>query len=58
MLLFLFIFFSDWNGSKRGHVYNFLRSQGFTSSYDTAHQYTDADAHKVIVYRLIHAIVF
>ncbi|KAK9071680.1 hypothetical protein SSX86_008109 [Deinandra increscens subsp. villosa] len=42
----------DWNGSKRGHVYKFLRSQGFVSSYDTAHHYTDADAHKVsyIVY--------
>lgn len=39
--------FSDWNGSKRGHVYKFLRSQGFVSSYDTAHQYTDAEAHKV-----------
>lgn len=39
--------FSDWNGSKRGHVYKFLRSQGFVSSYDTAHLYTDADAHKV-----------
>ncbi|KAJ6373493.1 hypothetical protein OIU78_029226 [Salix suchowensis] len=36
----------DWNGSKRGHVYKFLRSIGFVSSYDTAHQYTDADAHK------------
>lgn len=38
----------DWNGSKRGHVYKFLRSQGFESSYDIAHQYTDcdADAHK------------
>uniref|UniRef100_A0A6N2LLI1 EF-hand domain-containing protein n=1 Tax=Salix viminalis TaxID=40686 RepID=A0A6N2LLI1_SALVM len=39
----------DWNGSKRGHVYKFLRSQGFVSSYDTAHQYTDADAHKASV---------
>lgn len=39
--------YSDWNGSKRGHIYKFLRSQGFVSSYDTAHQYTDADAHKV-----------
>ncbi|KAI5327286.1 hypothetical protein L3X38_026682 [Prunus dulcis] len=39
--------FTDWNGSKRGHVYKFLRSQGFVSSYDTAHHYTDADAHKV-----------
>ena len=38
---------SDWNGSKRGHIYKFLRSQGFVSSYDTAHQYTDADAHRV-----------
>ena len=40
----------DWNGSKRGHVYKFLRSQGFVSSYDTAHHYTDADAHKVSVF--------
>ncbi|KAK0592777.1 hypothetical protein LWI29_025188 [Acer saccharum] len=38
----------DWNGSKRGHVYKFLRSQGFVSSYDTAHQYTDADEQKWI----------
>ncbi|KAE8693680.1 hypothetical protein F3Y22_tig00110794pilonHSYRG00068 [Hibiscus syriacus] len=30
----------DWNGSKRGHVYKFLRSQGFVSSYDIAHEYT------------------
>ncbi|XP_022888803.1 uncharacterized calcium-binding protein At1g02270-like isoform X1 [Olea europaea var. sylvestris] len=37
----------DWNGSKRGHVYKFLRSQGFVSSYDTAHQYSDGDAHKL-----------
>ena len=42
-------FCRDWNGSKRGHVYKFLRSQGFVSSYDTAHQYTDDDAHKVII---------
>ncbi|KAL0400513.1 UNVERIFIED_CONTAM: putative calcium-binding protein [Sesamum latifolium] len=42
---------SDWNGSKRGHVYKFLRSQGFVSSYDTAHQYTDADAHKWVSHR-------
>ncbi|KAL5568058.1 hypothetical protein UlMin_024633 [Ulmus minor] len=41
----------DWNGSKRGHVYKFLRSQGFESSYDTAHQYTDADAHKWVSHR-------
>ncbi|KAJ3682642.1 hypothetical protein LUZ60_015215 [Juncus effusus] len=34
----------DWNGSKRGQVYKFLRSQGFVSSYDTAHHYTDNDA--------------
>lgn len=45
--LFFSTFYSDWNGSKRGHIYKFLRSQGFVSSYDTAHQYTDADAHKV-----------
>ncbi|RXH95316.1 hypothetical protein DVH24_025000 [Malus domestica] len=41
----------DWNGSKRGHVYEFLRSQGFVSSYDTAHHYTDADAHKWVSHR-------
>ncbi|GJV58104.1 uncharacterized calcium-binding protein isoform X2 [Tanacetum coccineum] len=41
----------DWNGSKRGHVYKFLRSQGFESSYDIAHQYTDADAHKWVSHR-------
>ncbi|XP_010555752.1 PREDICTED: uncharacterized calcium-binding protein At1g02270-like [Tarenaya hassleriana] len=41
----------DWNGSKRGHVYKFLRSQGFVSSYDTAHRYTDADAHKWVSHR-------
>ncbi|CAM8976519.1 unnamed protein product [Rhodiola kirilowii] len=41
----------DWNGSKRGHLYKFLRSQGFVSSYDTAHRYTDADAHKWISHR-------
>ncbi|WCJ22542.1 Calcium-binding endonuclease/exonuclease/phosphatase family [Euphorbia peplus] len=43
----------DWNGSKRGHVYKFLRSQGFVSSYDNAHQYTDsdADAHKWVSHR-------
>ncbi|KAL8551106.1 hypothetical protein ACS0TY_000258 [Phlomoides rotata] len=41
----------DWNGSKRGHIYKFLRSQGFVSSYDTAHQYTDADAHKWVSHR-------
>ncbi|GJR84034.1 hypothetical protein Tco_0154819 [Tanacetum coccineum] len=33
---------------KRGHVYKFLRSQGFVSSHDTAHHYTDTDAHKMI----------
>ncbi|PSS32937.1 EF-Hand 1, calcium-binding site protein [Actinidia chinensis var. chinensis] len=41
----------DWNGSKRGHVYKFLRSQGFVSSYDTAHQYKDADAQKWVSHR-------
>ncbi|XP_073130489.1 uncharacterized calcium-binding protein At1g02270-like [Henckelia pumila] len=41
----------DWNGSKRGHVYKFLRSQGFVSSYDAAHQYTDADAQKWVSHR-------
>ncbi|KAK8945433.1 hypothetical protein KSP40_PGU014302 [Platanthera guangdongensis] len=45
----------DWNGSKRGHVYKFLRSQGFVSSYDIAHQYTDndSDAHKVVRWEYI-----
>ncbi|XP_061970075.1 uncharacterized calcium-binding protein At1g02270-like [Populus nigra] len=43
----------DWNGSKSGHVYKFLRSQGFVSSYDIAHQYTDsyADAHRWVSHR-------
>ncbi|KAE9596015.1 putative endonuclease/exonuclease/phosphatase, EF-hand domain pair [Lupinus albus] len=41
----------DWNGSKRGNIYKFLRSQGFVSSYDTAHHYTDADAHKWVSHR-------
>ncbi|KAF5464614.1 hypothetical protein F2P56_014680 [Juglans regia] len=43
----------DWNGSKRGHVYKFIRSQGYVSSYDTAHNYTDsdADAHKWVSHR-------
>ncbi|KAF5732024.1 putative carbon catabolite repressor protein [Tripterygium wilfordii] len=43
----------DWNGSKRGQVYKFLRSQGFVSSYDIAHHYTDsdADAHKWVSHR-------
>lgn len=41
----------DWNGSKRGHVYKFLRSQGFVSSYDDAHKYSDADAHKWVSHR-------
>lgn len=52
---FSFALISDWNGSKRGHVYKFLRSQGFVSSYDTAHCYTDsdADAHRVIILSLL-----
>ncbi|KAG8663671.1 uncharacterized calcium-binding protein At1g02270 isoform X2 [Manihot esculenta] len=43
----------DWNGSKRGHVYKFLRSQGFASAYDILHQYTDsdADAHRWVSHR-------
>ncbi|KAJ0235680.1 putative calcium-binding protein [Hirschfeldia incana] len=41
----------DWNGSKRGHVYKFLRSQGFISSFDVAHQYTDSDAHRWVSHR-------
>ena len=60
----LFYFCSDWNGSKRGHVYKFLRSQGFVSSYDDAHKYSDADAHKVcclqvtILFYYFSALVF
>lgn len=57
MLLFTAFYFSDWNGSKRGHVYKFLRSQGFVSSYDTAHHYTDADADKVI-YLALSCVLF
>lgn len=49
--------YSDWNGSKRGHVYKFLRSQGFESSYDIAHQYTDADEHKVNIFYLLFYII-
>ncbi|PON97165.1 Parvalbumin [Trema orientale] len=43
----------DWNGSKRGHVYKFLRLQGFESTYDIAHQYTDSDvdAHEWVSHR-------
>ncbi|CAM8994331.1 unnamed protein product [Rhodiola kirilowii] len=43
----------DWNGSKRGHVYKFLRSQGFESSYDVAHNYSDSndDAQKWVSHR-------
>ncbi|KAK7385480.1 hypothetical protein VNO78_31201 [Psophocarpus tetragonolobus] len=44
----------DWNGSKKGHVYKFLRSQSFVSSYDAAHHYTDADAHKWVSHRNHH----
>ncbi|KAE8664923.1 hypothetical protein F3Y22_tig00112738pilonHSYRG01055 [Hibiscus syriacus] len=33
----------DLNGNKRGHVYKLIRSQGFVSSYDIAHEYTDSD---------------
>ncbi|GKB01546.1 hypothetical protein Tco_0829590 [Tanacetum coccineum] len=36
---------SGWNGSKRGHVYKLLRSEGFVSSYDTTQHYTNTDAH-------------
>lgn len=41
----------DWNGSKRGHVYKFLRSQGFVSCYDSAHSYNDNDAHRWVSHR-------
>lgn len=41
----------DWNGSKRGQVYKFLRSQGFVSSYDLARDHEDADAHCWVSHR-------
>lgn len=41
----------DWNGSKRGRVYKFLRSQGYLSSYDAAHDYTDADFRRWISHK-------
>ncbi|XP_039043803.1 uncharacterized calcium-binding protein At1g02270-like [Hibiscus syriacus] len=43
---------SDLNGNKRGHVYKLIRSQGFVSSYDIAHEYTDSDvdAHRVSIF--------
>lgn len=41
----------DWNGSKRGRVYKFLRSQGYLSSYDTVHDYTDADSQRWISHK-------
>ncbi|KAL2623354.1 hypothetical protein R1flu_003559 [Riccia fluitans] len=43
----------DWNGSKRGQVYKFLRARGFISSYDIAHQYSDSDedAHRWVSHR-------
>ncbi|XP_042474768.1 uncharacterized calcium-binding protein At1g02270-like isoform X1 [Zingiber officinale] len=46
----------DWNGSKRGQVYKFLISQGFVSSYDAAHHYTDSDAdcHRWVSHRNHH----
>ncbi|CAI6000974.1 unnamed protein product [Closterium sp. NIES-64] len=34
---------SDLNGTKEGNVYKLLRSQGFLSSYDTAHHLNDVD---------------
>ncbi|GJZ22941.1 hypothetical protein Tco_0559980 [Tanacetum coccineum] len=52
------IFCDDWNVSKRGHVYKFLRSQGFESSYDVAHQYTDADAYKWVSHRNHHGNIY
>ncbi|XP_024532103.1 uncharacterized calcium-binding protein At1g02270 [Selaginella moellendorffii] len=49
----------DWNGSKRGQVYRFLRSQGFVSSYDMAREYwdIDADAHRWVSHRNHHGNV-
>ncbi|KAK9727037.1 hypothetical protein RND81_05G254100 [Saponaria officinalis] len=43
----------DWNGSKKGHVYKFLRSQGFESSYDIAHACADdiEDSQKWVSHR-------
>ncbi|KAF6169274.1 hypothetical protein GIB67_013704 [Kingdonia uniflora] len=46
-------FVRDWNGSKKGRVYKFLRSQGFVSSYDFSHLYTgnDVDCQKWVSHR-------
>eukprot|EP00244_Chara_vulgaris_P002099 TRINITY_DN1355_c0_g2_i2.p1 TRINITY_DN1355_c0_g2~~TRINITY_DN1355_c0_g2_i2.p1 ORF type:complete len:673 (-),score=149.09 TRINITY_DN1355_c0_g2_i2:84-1973(-) len=41
----------DWNGSKRGQVYKFLRSQGFISSYDNAHDVPEDDSSKWVSHR-------
>ncbi|XP_057956222.1 uncharacterized calcium-binding protein At1g02270-like isoform X2 [Malania oleifera] len=43
----------DWNGSKKGHVYKFLKSQGFVSSYDIAHHRmsNDDDSPKWVSHR-------
>eukprot|EP00850_Spirogloea_muscicola_P015156 SM000114S24119 [mRNA] locus=s114:59280:66958:- [translate_table: standard] len=41
----------DWNGSKRGQVYKFLRSQGFVSSFDLAHKYTDTERQKWVSHK-------
>lgn len=37
----------DWNGSKRGQVYKFMRSQGFSSSFDTARNFEDETLQQV-----------
>eukprot|EP00899_Mesostigma_viride_P019558 jgi/Mesvir1/27603/Mv07340-RA.1 len=43
----------DWNGTKRGQVYNFMRSQGFVSTYCECHA-DDADAASGWVSHLNH----
>ncbi|XP_056684690.1 uncharacterized calcium-binding protein At1g02270 [Spinacia oleracea] len=52
-LLIPVILCGDWNGSKKGHVYKFLRSQGFVSSYDIAHHHQDdtEDSQKWVSHR-------
>lgn len=69
LVIFEFLLESDvfivwtpcFNIMQFGHVYKFLRSQRFDSSYDIANKYIDsyADAHKVnyLTFSLVDKIV-
>lgn len=48
----------DWNGSKKGHVYKFLRSQGFVSSYDIAHHSEHDTEESQKVCAMQHALIY